>query len=245
MTTDALIGSVPSSGFPSPLPNINPRISVKEFARYNFASPRVRNSILRRQKFKKGEGIFRMKYYQPAIAAIRDYIMKGSDAKVIQDAVSMLAAELPLKNGLQRYKTEYNIQAIRQYFALYGKRKFEILPTPKLNFVKGLVTIGTQPDLCVREDGTMLLIKFDFCKTPEDKRFIPLMLQLIRDAARVKGLKIKARNIIVFDIVERTEHPCPSSRAGLKHLVTKLCREIEGKWDSIDPTPSQGAGHSN
>lgn len=174
-----------------------------------------------------------MKYYTAAIRTIRKYIAKKRDPKVIQEALTALAAELGSVKRLQRYNIEYNMQAIKQYYALYGRRDFEILPTPKLQFFKGRVIVGAQPDLHVREHGTLLLIKFDFCKTPEDQRFIPLMLQVIRDAARIKGLKVQARNIIVFDLAEKKEYPCPSSRANLKHLVAQLCNEIESTWDNL------------
>lgn len=223
----------PLAGEPHLGANLAPRLSVKDFARYEYSSAKRRQSILRRHKFPKGEGLGRMKYYSAAIRTIREYHALRNDSKVVEDALAGLSLELTNARPLRRYQLQYNISAIRQYIALYGKRKFKVLSTPRLKFSKGNVSVGASPDLHVEENGIQLLIKFDFCRTPEDERYVPLMLQLIRDATRLKGLKIKARNIIVFDVVARKEYPCPTSRAALKGVIARICRHIEENWTAV------------
>src|ERR1700722_2105579 len=115
------------------------RVSVSCLAELIKSPNRSADSVatlLRPFKFnKRGEGFARSGFYKPAFAAIRSYHSNGSDGKIFEAAILDLRNKaVRAEEKWERVKFEKNIDAIKAYRAIYGKRHFRVLTNHRLSY---------------------------------------------------------------------------------------------------------------
>src|SRR5712664_4100275 len=117
------------------------RISVTCLAEFITSYGRSSESVLRPFKFNtRGEGFARSRYYQHAIAAIRNYHSCGNDAKLLESGLLELRARMDkAADSRERRRLSRNISAIEAYRKVYEGRFFKVLPNRRIIYRVGQV----------------------------------------------------------------------------------------------------------
>jgi hypothetical protein len=211
------------------------KLTAKSFADFATASPTRKRTILKNAKYpKKKENQIVILYYNEALRVIRLYHKKGNDHAIIKYAVRRLrqerdASEKPQKKARLRQ----NIRAIESYFKLFGQRKFEVLPGRRLKLTVGKVKISATPDLVVKESGVLHLIKVGVVKQKLHPDLVPIMLEVILDAAIKAEISIEPANVMYLDLTNENVIRAAKNSTFIRRTVQIACDDIESTWRNI------------
>jgi hypothetical protein len=210
------------------------KLSVKGLAQFMTAGPVRQRSVLRSQKFpSKQENVAIIVYYGEARRAIETYHESDNDPATLVSAVDKLSKKEAGASGQSAVRLNHNIRGIQTYLTHFGGKKFSILESPKIKYVRKSVTISAMPDLFVIEAGARKMIKLDFSEKAPDERVITIVLQVMYEAAIMAGLKIKPKDVVYLDVVRNQQHGGAKLRSSLKKEVDAACDNIEALWPTI------------
>ena len=217
------------------------RVSVSCLAELIKSPNRSADSVatlLRPFKFnKRGEGFARSGFYKPAFAAIRSYHSNGSDGKIFEAAILDLRNKaVRAEEKWERVKFEKNIDAIKAYRAIYGKRHFRVLTNHRLSYPIGKVVVTAQPDLWVidEDEGMQVLLKIGITK--KQPSYVDILLTVIRKAAIASGYtEVRARNVLYLNVTTGKEMICESGLTRFNRTFAFIARNIVKAWPSVTP----------
>jgi hypothetical protein len=139
-------------------------------------------------------------YYARAIRIIRIYHARGNDRTYLQGELRSLEAKLEQATSPQaRASLRNNIRAIRGYLDVYGQRKRIVVPRPRIYYSHGRVRLSASPDLAVKEDGKLKLVKLGVTKDGDNPEVIRIMLRVIYQAAKTQ-FQVEPGDVVYFDI---------------------------------------------
>jgi hypothetical protein len=215
-----------------------PKISAKGLAEFSTASAARRNSIANNFKFpSQGEGVGRAVYYSVALSAIRAFHRAGNDEGIFSDAIQSLelkSRELTAKKDrLKRAKAENNIRAIQVYARQFGGAKYKLLPTPRLRFEEGNVTVTASPDLYVEASGKHLLLKLDLGKKQLKPAVIEMLLYIFHRAASAAKLPIEMKDVIYLETPTGETYRCARDSHSLRKKLAAAILSYEEVWSTI------------
>ncbi len=177
-------------------------ISAKAFAQFVLGGPSKKAQIVRtilKPKSKEAQVI--VLYYARAIRIIRLYHVTGNDTQFLKKELSKLEAlEEKAGSPQSRASLRNNVRAVRSYMELYGHRKREIVPRPRIYYTNGGVQISASPDLAIKEDGKLKLVKLGVRKRGDNPEVIRIMLRVMFQAASSK-FGIEPRDVVYFDVI--------------------------------------------
>jgi hypothetical protein len=211
------------------------KITAKSFADFATATPTRKRTILKNAKHpKKKENQIIILYYNEALRVIKLYHKKGNDQAVIKYALRRLRQEREASDKPQKKaRLNQNIRAIESYFQLFGQRKFEVLPSPRLKLTVGKVTISATPDLMVKESGTLHLIKVGVVKQKLHPDLVPIMLDVILDAAIKAEISIDPANVMYLDLTNENIIRAAKNSTSIRRTVQNACDDVESMWQNI------------
>lgn len=208
------------------------RLPMSCLADYIESGSRSAQSRLRPFKFpKRGEGLVRVSYYQPALTTIRSYHARGNDPRVIDREVLELRKLADTSEGNKRTKLNHNATALEAYRKMYGNRNFRVLKNPTLEYRIGRVVFTARPDLRVEEHGTQILLKLGLAK--HKRRHIDILLSVLRKAAVSSGHRIRMRNIVYLDISSGQEICASGGLTRYNKIFATAAQEIAELWPEI------------
>jgi hypothetical protein len=223
------------------------RVSMTCLVEFVTSHGRSPDSRLRPYKFnKRGEGFARSSYYQHALHSIRAYHSQGNDPAVLQrDLLEMRTRADKATENWQRIRFERNASALESYRKIYGDRKFKVLPSRRMQYRIGALTVTARPDLWVEEHETQVLLKIGMAR--HNTSYVDMLLSLLRKAAISGGYKIRARNIVYLNVSSGREMVCSGGLARFNSTFAAGAREIGSVWPRIAPTtiPSAGPGQAH
>jgi hypothetical protein len=210
------------------------KLSVKGLAQFMTAGPAKQRTVLRTQKFpSKQENVAIIVYYGEARRAIEEYHENDNDPAMLVSAVDKISKKEVSASGQTAVRLNHNIRGIQTYLTHFGDRKFTILETPKIKYVRNNVTVSAMPDLFVVENGHRKIIKLDFSEKPPDPRVVVIVLQVMYEAAAAAGLAVKPKDVVYLDVVRNEQHTGAKMKAALKKEVEAACDNIEALWPTI------------
>jgi hypothetical protein len=224
------------------------RVSVSCLAELIKSPGRSADSIarlLRPFKFnKRGEGFARSAYYKPTLTAIRSYHSNGNDGKVFDAAIVELRNKATkTEDELEKVKFEKNVDAIAAYRAIYGKRRFRVLPNHRIGYSVGKVVFTAQPDLWVMDEdaGIQVLLKIGITK--KQASYIDILLTVIRKAAVASGYtEVRARNVVYLNVTTGKEMICEGGLKRFNRTFEFIARTITNAWNKVTPPEPTRAG---
>jgi hypothetical protein len=209
------------------------RVSMSCLADYVASGGRSAESRLRPFKFpKRGEGLVRVSYYQPALSTIRAYHLAGNAPAIIARALlEMRALEDHSRKPGERAKLKNNISALEAYRKIYGNRKFKVLKNRRLEYEIGGIVITARPDLWVEEHGTQVLLKIGLAR--HKRSHIDMVLALLRKAAASSKHRIRVRNIVYLNVASGQELTSSGGLTRFNRTFAAAAREIVEIWPRI------------
>jgi len=210
-----------------------PRISLRGFAEVCAAAQAKKTSTLKRYKFSQSdESKGRSNYYVKALSAIKLHHRGNSNA--VQAAVKKLRQEsLSEPDSRRRAKAGNNLRAIQEYLLHFGHRKIDIKPAKRLYFVRQDLIVSSQPDLVGEENGRLILIKLNLGKKPFAGGVNLMLLHMLYEAAKAKGLDIEPRSVESLQVCDGSWIRGPKDGFGSIGSLNRGCDEILSLWPSI------------
>jgi hypothetical protein len=177
------------------------RLSAKGFAEFLISGPAKKAQVVRNiLKPQSAEAKVVTQYYSQAIKTIRIYHQRDNDSKYFRKMVKLLESQFEESlTSQQRTRTKNNLRALHRYMETYGSRIREIIPRPRIYYGDGSVRISASPDLAVREDGRLKLVKLGVRKERDNPEVIRVLLRVIYEAAN-RRMSIDPQDIVYFDI---------------------------------------------
>lgn len=212
------------------------RIPMSCLAETITRAGRSLKSLLGPYKFQHGvKGVARTTYYQPALRIIRDYHRSGNSREVLNKGIFELKTrENSATNRTQRKKFAQNIEAIEAYHAVYGGRRFRLLPCRCLLYQIGSVTVKAQPDLWVEEGKEQVLLKIGMAR--HGTSYIDIMLSLLRKAAVSNKYKIRAKNFVYLNVKTGKEMICSGGLVRFNRTFKAASDHIAQIWPGLSET---------
>ena len=210
------------------------RISVKGLAKFMRKGPAGQRSVLRDFKFPRGpEARVQTVYYAEARVGIREYHVSGNNPATLVKPVDELRKKAERSAGKAKSRLEHNIRAMESYLQYFSGNRFEILSSPRLEYLHGSVTVGATPDLFVKHGDQQKIIRIDLGAEPTDEEMITIILQVTFEAARRAGLAVLPSQVVYLDISRRQQHVGAKSRTRLSREIQAACENIEAMWGGI------------
>jgi hypothetical protein len=203
-------------------------LSAKGFAEFVLAGPSKRATIVRNiLKPKSKEAQVVVLYYARAIRIIRIYHARGNDRSYLESETRSLETRMRDATTIQaRASLRNNLRAVRGYMAVYGQRKRIVVPRPRIYFTFGRVRLSASPDLAVKEDGRLKLVKLGVTKHGDNPEVIRIMLRVIYQAAMTR-FEVDPRDVIYFDIANATRIRGSRRDADLALTIDNGCEELQ------------------
>jgi len=213
------------------------KLSFAGFANYMASAPAQQRKILRDFKFPDPEGKAQAKYYAHARDAIGVFHRNRHPREWLEHQAERLTAEA-LRDGNHRRATKLrqNARALKAYaLCASSGAELEVLPDIRLDFRSGDVRITVVPDLHVRHQGRIKVMKFDFTNKPIDKRKLDVATQVLYEAAASARIIETPRDAIYLDVVRGKT--CSGKRAGgrMKQDIEAACEAIAAIWPTLKP----------
>jgi hypothetical protein len=210
------------------------RITVKGLAKFMRKGPTGQRTVLRDFKFPRGpEARAQTVYYAEARSSIREYHMSGNDASGLVRSVDELRKKAERLTDKAKTRLEHNIRAMESYVKYFSGNRFEVLPSPRLEYSHGSVLVGATPDLFVRDGIHKKIIRLDLGVDPADEEMIRIILQVTFEAALAAGLGIRPSHVVYLDISRRQQHVGARSRTRLSRDIQAACENIAAMWEGI------------
>ena len=196
--------------------------------------PAGQRSVLRDFKFPRGaEARVQTLYYAEARLGIREYHASGNDPATLVRLVDQLRKKTERSTEKGKPRLEHNIRAMESYLQYFSGNRFEILPSPRLEYSHSSVTVGATPDLFVKHGDQQKIIRLDLGAEPTDEQMIKIILQVTYEAARRGGLEILPSQVVYLDISRRQQHVGARSRTRLSREIQAACENIEAMWGGV------------
>ena len=177
------------------------RISAKAFAQFVVGGPGKQSSIVRKiLKPRSPEAQIPQGYYKPAIGIIRAYHDRNNDSSYVAGELKALYREAETAATPQaRAKRLSNLRAVELYMKSFAGKLWKVVGCPKIHYSSSEVRISGTPDLAIKDDNRMRLVKLGVRKEKEPKEMVHVMLRVIYQAAKAK-LAIATHDITYFDV---------------------------------------------
>lgn len=204
-------------------------ISAKGFAEFVLAGPSKKATIVRNiLKPKSKEAQVIVLYYARAIRIIRLYHTKGNDREYLKHEMHGLEKKLETATTPQaRASLKNNLRAIRSYMDIYGHRKRNIVPRPRIYYTHGTVRLSASPDLAVQEDGRLKLVKLGVTKDGDNPEVVRIMLRVMYQAAN-KEYEVQPHDVIYFDVANAVRIRGSNEDADLATTIDNGCETLAG-----------------
>jgi hypothetical protein len=195
-----------------------------------LAGPSKRATIVRNiLKPKSKEAQVVVLYYARAIRIIRIYHARGNDRSYLESETRSLETRMRDATTIQaRASLRNNLRAVRGYMAVYGHRKRIVVPRPRIYFTFGRVRLSASPDLAVKEDGRLKLVKLGVTKHGDNPEVIRIMLRVIYQAAMTR-FEVDPRDVIYFDIANASRIRGSRHGADLALTIDNGCEELQSE----------------
>jgi hypothetical protein len=208
------------------------KISMKGLAQFMTSGPSRQRSILRDHKYPKGAVVI-IGYYSAARSAIKKYHEGNQSAAIIVAEVESLRKKMVGATKQTVSRLENNIRALQSYLLYFGKRRFEVLDTPRLKYEQGDVVVSITPDLMVQEDGVKEMIKLDCNRAGASKEQIDIILQLMYEASFAANVGVKPKKVTYIDAIRNVQHVGGKVRRNLKRDIDAACANVSAMWPGI------------
>jgi|SRR5579872_1007765 len=204
-------------------------LSAKGFAEFVLTGPSKKASIVRNiLKPKSPEAQVIVRYYARAIRIIRLYHIRGNDREYLKKEIHVLEKKLEAATTNQaRAGLRNNLRAIRSYMDIYGKRKRNIVPRPRIYYTHGNVRLSASPDLAVEEDGRLKLVKLGTTKKGANPELIRIMLRVIYQAANAE-YEVQPHDVVYFDVTNAVRMRSSSDDSDLATTIDNGCDTLAG-----------------
>lgn len=215
-----------------------PRVlSAKGFAEFLILGPAKRSQIVRNiMKPESAEAKIITRYYSATIKIIRIYHERHNSQQYLREEIARLESQMaasPTRQG--RSRIHNNLRALEGYMQIYGGRKREVVPRPRIYYGEGRVKVSASPDIAVMENGRLRLVKLGVRKQKDNPEVIRVMLRVIYRAAHPK-LRIDPHDVVYFDIESaariRGSHSDSDLNIPIENgyaLLTKMCDAAGGQ----------------
>ena len=202
--------------------NMEIRISARAFAEFVFGSPSKKSATVRGiLRPRSPETQIPRRYYARAIRIIRSYHKNGNSQDYLRDELRKLGEKWQATETRQsRTQLGMNLMAIEAYMRLFANRTWRITPCPRIHYSSKSVRISATPDLAVKDEKGIHLIKLGVRKEKEIEDVVRLMLRVIYQACEGQ-VEIAPEDIAYFDV--STGEVIRGAQADLR-----LARTIEG-----------------
>ena len=204
-------------------------ISAKGFAEFVLAGPSKKATIVRNiLKPKSKEAQVIVLYYARAIRIIRLYHTKGNDREYLKREIHGLEKKQETATTPQaRASLKNNLRAIRSYMDIYGHRKRNIVPRPRIYYTHGTVRLSASPDLAVQEDGRLKLVKLGVTKDGDNPEVVRIMLRVMYQAANTE-YEVQPHDVIYFDVANAVRIRGSNEDADLATTIDNGCETLAG-----------------
>jgi len=211
----------------------DPTLPVYGVAEYMTAGPYRQLQVLAEYKFPK-LGI-RASYYKEARGAIRRFHEAREDRGIIGAAVTALQNRLerPLKD-YERVRVQHNVRVLGSYVRYRADVHYEVKPIAWSRMMIRGVTVHTNPDLLVVDEGKLKLIKFDFGERPPKDRFAGIVAEALHRGAQEAKTGVEASGVVFYSIEADREWAANPSAQRWRNIVA-ACRIIATLWPSVKP----------
>lgn len=218
------------------------RISVRGLAKYMTAGPAAQRNVLRDYKFPGDPEPFAMRlYYTEARDCVEAFHRDNNNRPWLRGKSADLAQLASLNIGATAARLRNNARALAQYEAIFGERRFTVLPPVRLHLLVGRVRVSIIPDLSVREGSMRKLVRIDFASKETPNEQIKIMCQCMFEAARTTSSTVTTGSILYLDVARGREHRGARIGARVRSDIEAACETIEAVWDSIRPSASRRA----
>jgi hypothetical protein len=203
------------------------RLSAKGFAEFVLAGASKKAQIVRNiKKPKSTEAKIIVQYYAPAISIIRIFHSRDNDRTYLKKEISSLEFKLEKATSAQaRAKLKNNLRALKNYIDVYGQRKREVVARPRIYFAHGDVHLSASPDLAVKEDGRLKLVKLGMTKKADNPQLVRIMLRVMYQAATGR-FQIEPKDVVYFDVANAARIRGTTSDSDLELVIDNACDEL-------------------
>jgi hypothetical protein len=177
------------------------RISAKAFAEFVFGSPAKKSAAVRGLlKPRSPETQIPMRYYRRAISIIRSYHKNGnSQVYLLAELQELIEKWQSAETPQSKTQLSKNLTAVESYMKSFSDRTWEIVPCPRIHYSSQSVKISATPDLAVKTEGKILLVKLGIRKEKEIEDVIRVMLRVTYQACEGQ-VEVLPEDIIHFDV---------------------------------------------
>lgn len=206
------------------------QISMRGFAEVSSAAFDRKRTTLKKFKFPKAEdSVGRSNYYIKALSAIKRH-HKGQTAQV-RSTLRRLAEESAIEpDTRKRAKLLNNRRAITEYLDKFGDRTLEIKKGKRLYYTHNDVVVSAHPDLIAEENGRLILIKLNLCKSPFSGGVISVLLHVLFEAAKRSGLDLNPVQVECLQICDGSLISGPRNGFPSSNALDAACSELQAIW---------------
>jgi len=229
---------------------LDPRMSLKQFAKFCTASVRARETVLQKSKYPGG---YIPKYHEIARKIICETFSANFDdhelyfEEFTRHAVSLRkeAMDFPVKTDDYKNRA-YSASALESMVRISGLiapfLKTYVLENNLRKRMDSItiaeVKLGAMSDMiCYTDSGLTLagFIKFNFTSTVLKKEEAAHMLFVLRNFTQSKhAVEVEPRHCILVDVVAAKVYQGIDTNY-LTSSIQSICTEIKDRWNDIQP----------
>jgi hypothetical protein len=177
--------------------------SLKFFCDFMEAKSEQRRSSLIKtyKKGSTGPAKGMMIYYKPALQLMRGRLCPDGtlEQKLAALRTACISAKWPEK--LNDARIAANTLAYRAFRDEFGNKKLEIFSSPRLQYIATTeVAVNLQAELYASVDGALMMWKFGLSKKSPSEETIRIILQMMAQAIKHKGLALSITQVRFFDL---------------------------------------------
>lgn len=226
----------------------DPRISLKQFSRYNKATEKGKENILKGSKYPSG---YVPRFYEKARKVVCDTLGANFDDyelyfdQFTRQAAILRKEAMEFPSDKDEYKNRISSANGLMAFVAMGKQIVPMLRKYVLNSnlsnrrdasqIEG-VKIGAVADMLLFEDAgasQVGLLKFNFTKEPMSRLEAEYMLYVLRKFANDKyGIKVELKDCILVDVFS-SKIFIATDDVFIEEPARLACLDIKGRWAGI------------
>lgn len=211
-----------------PLP-ATPRLSARSAAMFLKMPAYKQAQLLREQKYpKQAPQVFKQPYYQAALTAIRELVLRGSEG--IAAARSLVQRIAPATQRM------HNMRVLEQFASSdFTQRTVTLMPIPRLYATIGDLQLRMSADLHVVEGEQQKYIFFNCRAERQDPEVARFALEIAHWILEKNGIKLKLNQLEFVDLFTLERHVYSRRRTSTIRMLEGNARIIESLWPGIDP----------